>query len=448
MRSLGLVTPEVADANYKTFQSFVKKAHKSLSDAIEADERQATKRRVLALYRMAVRDITSALSIKTVNCTADKRGEVEIQKKKLESNLKLTHGRMTDLEKIVLEKHEPSVSFDAPDICSNAKNSQTSSNAMPSTRTKDMFLRNVNRNLGEEIYSTIIQRTGVKLSDIEGNAQAKEALQQSVIYPTLNPQLYTGLRAPSKGILLYGPPGNGKTMIAKAAAEEAKCTFFNISASTIMSKWVGEGEKMVKTLFQIARNAQPSIIFIDEIDSMLCERSENENGAARRVKTEFLLQMDGCANQADDRILVLGATNRPQELDDGVIRRFPQRIFIDLPDAGARRSLITMTFKQHKTAYQMSNRELDEIANMTDGYSFSDLLAVCRAAAMMPLNGIDTSKLPKISADKLRPVNCQDMITAIKNTRPSTSIENRRKLHEFASGSESKSSKKDIWSTF
>ncbi|KAI1707748.1 ATPase family associated with various cellular activities (AAA) domain-containing protein [Ditylenchus destructor] len=308
---------------------------------------------------------------------------------------------------------------------------------------KQTFLRSVDTALAEEILETIVKPTnpftvgqgsGVKLADIEGNDKAKTALQQSVIFPMINPRLFSGLRAPSKGLLFYGPPGNGKTMIAKAAAEEAKCTFFSISAATIMAKcYTWEGEKMVKTLFQMARNAQPSIIFIDEIDSMLCGRTGNESGAERRVKTEFLVQMDGCTNKADDKLLVLGTTNRPHELDEAVLRRLPQRIFIDLPNAVARRSLIVSTFEQHKTAYQITDGELVEIANMTDGYSYSDLLAVCSAAANEPLKEIDKSKLAEITPDMLRPVNYRDFITAIRNTRPTTSPENRRKLQEFAS---------------
>ena len=160
--------------------------------------------------------------------------------------------------------------------------------------------------------------------------KAKQQLQEMVILPATRPDLFKGLRAPTRGLLLYGPPGNGKTMLAKAVATESSCTFLAISASTLTSKWVGEGEKLVRKLFEVAHERAPSIIFIDEIDSVLSARSSNENEASRRLKTEFLIQFDG-VNKGGGQVFVVGASNRPEELDDAVRRRLAKRIHIPLP---------------------------------------------------------------------------------------------------------------------
>jgi len=154
--------------------------------------------------------------------------------------------------------------------------------------------------------------------------------------------LFVGKRTPWKGILLYGPPGTGKTHLAKACATEAEATFFSISSSSLVSKYMGESERLVRELFTMARENTPAIIFIDEIDSLCSSRSEGENDATRRIKTEFLVQMQGVGNK-DEGVLVLGATNVPWELDPAVRRRFEKRIYIPLPEAPAR----TTMFKLH-----------------------------------------------------------------------------------------------------
>ena len=167
-----------------------------------------------------------------------------------------------------------------------------------------------------------------------GQEQAKNMLQESIFLPLHRPDLFTGIRSGSKGILLFGPPGTGKTMLVRAVISAASrnsipITFFNLSAASLVSKYVGESEKLVRALFSVARQMQPAVIFIDEIDSILLARADtgnNEQESMRRVKTEFLLQFDGLASDKDERVIVIGATNRPHDLDDAARRRFTKRI--------------------------------------------------------------------------------------------------------------------------
>mmetsp|Transcript_3395 Transcript_3395/g.3350 ORF Transcript_3395/g.3350 Transcript_3395/m.3350 type:complete len:152 (-) Transcript_3395:315-770(-) len=150
----------------------------------------------------------------------------------------------------------------------------------------------------------------------------------------LRPEIFKGLRAPPKGVLFFGPPGTGKTLLGKAIAAQSKSTFLSISAATLTSKWVGEGEKMVRTMFAIAAIHQPSVVFIDEIDSLLCSRNESDMESSRRIKTEFLIQLDGANTFLGEngRILIIGATNRPDDLDEAVRRRLVKKLYIPLPN--------------------------------------------------------------------------------------------------------------------
>lgn len=253
-----------------------------------------------------------------------------------------------------------------------------------------------------------------------GLAFAKQALREIVILPTLRPELFTGLRTPTRGVLLFGPPGTGKTLLAKAVAHESKATFFAISASSLTSKFVGESEKLVRALFATARELQPAVIFIDEIDSILTERKDTEHEASRRLKTEFLMQFDGVASNTDSKVLVLGATNKPQELDQAALRRFAKRIYIPLPSAEARLALLQHLLQNQD--FSISASEANDIVQRTEGYSASDMNELAKDAALGPLRELGDDVL-HVGADAVRPINFKDFVSAQATVRASVSPE-------------------------
>ncbi|KAI9905455.1 hypothetical protein PsorP6_013640 [Peronosclerospora sorghi] len=218
--------------------------------------------------------------------------------------------------------------------------------------------------------AVLAEKPNVKWDDVAGLDAAKEALKEAVILPARFPQLFTGKRRPWKGILLYGPPGTGKSYLAQAVATEADSTFFAVSSSSLVSKWQGESEKLVKSLFEMARDKKPAIIFIDEIDSLCSSRSEGESDSTRRIKNEFLVQMQGIGNQHDG-VLVLGATNVPWELDPAMRRRFEKRIYIPLPEVDARKVMLKIHLGD--TPNELSDANFAAIAEKTEGCSGSDI---------------------------------------------------------------------------
>ncbi|XP_025310022.1 spastin isoform X4 [Canis lupus baileyi] len=307
---------------------------------------------------------------------------------------------------------------------STPKTNRTNKPSTPTTaarKKKDLKnFRNVDSNLANLIMNEIVDNgTAVKFDDIAGQELAKQALQEIVILPSLRPELFTGLRAPARGLLLFGPPGNGKTMLAKAVAAESNATFFNISAASLTSKYVGEGEKLVRALFAVARELQPSIIFIDEVDSLLCERREGEHDASRRLKTEFLIEFDGVQSAGDDRVLVMGATNRPQELDEAVLRRFIKRVYVSLPNEETR--LLLLKNLLCKQGSPLTQKELAQLARMTDGYSGSDLTALAKDAALGPIRELKPEQVKNMSASEMRNIRLSDFTESLKKIKRSVS---------------------------
>ena len=213
------------------------------------------------------------------------------------------------------------------------------------------------------------------------------------------------MREPAKGLLLFGPPGNGKTLLARALATEASSNLINISSSSLTSKWLGEGEKLVKALFSVARHIQPTIIFIDEIDALLTERSSGENDGVRRIKTEFLLQFEGMTSSARERVVVVAATNLPQELDDAALRRFTKRVYVRMPDVETRTKLISNLLS--KQGSPLSGEEISQVVALTEGYTCSDISNLARDAALAPVREYSGSQLLTLQPQDIRNIQLQ-----------------------------------------
>ncbi|OQS55137.1 Fignl1 [Ecytonucleospora hepatopenaei] len=194
------------------------------------------------------------------------------------------------LEKVKVDQTATSHAFvKASNMSENASNVNTTGQKKKVSEKDDE-----GEMLKNKILNEIVQNTNdITWEDVVGLEQVKQSINEIVLWPLMRPDIFTGLRNPPKGLLLFGPPGTGKTMIGKCMAAQVNATFFSISASSLTSKWVGEGEKLVRALFTVAREKSPSIIFVDEIDSLLSQRQDNENEGSRRIKTEFLVQFDG-----------------------------------------------------------------------------------------------------------------------------------------------------------
>ncbi|PKI74369.1 hypothetical protein CRG98_005249 [Punica granatum] len=287
------------------------------------------------------------------------------------------------------------------------------------------------RTLAESLCRDIVRGSpDVKWESIKGLENAKRLLKEAVVMPIKYPKYFTGLLSPWKGILLFGPPGTGKTMLAKAVATECKTTFFNISASSVVSKWRGDSEKLVKVLFDLARHHAPSTIFLDEIDAIISHRGDgrSEHEASRRLKTELLIQMDGLA-RTDELVFVLAATNLPWELDAAMLRRLEKRILVPLPEPEARRAMFEELLPPVPGEEMLS---YDLLVDRTEGYSGSDIRLLCKEAAMQPVRRLmgqleDIQDLvPEDELPKVGPIRHEDVEIALKNTRPSAHLHAHR----------------------
>ena len=305
----------------------------------------------------------------------------------------------------------------------------------------------MNKDLVEALERDIVQRNpNVKWDDIAGCEDAKKLLKEAVVLPMIMPEFFRGIRRPYRGVLMVGPPGTGKTMLAKAVATECKTTFFNVCSSSLTSKYHGESEKLVRLLFEMAHFYAPSTVFIDEIDSICSKRgTSNEHEASRRVKSELLVQMEGVSttqmkleNGTDDAskmVIVLGATNFPWDIDEALRRRLEKRIYIPLPDYNGRLSLLKINLREVTLDEDV---DLEDVAKKLDSYSGADVTTVCRDAAMMGMRRkIEGLSIDEIKAIKERnelellPAKMEDFLETLKRVSPSVSKNDLEKYEKW-----------------
>ncbi|CAG9817013.1 unnamed protein product [Phaedon cochleariae] len=313
-----------------------------------------------------------------------------------------------------------------------------------SEEEKKFECHGMERELADTLERDIVQKNpNIHWDDIADLHEAKRLLEEAVVLPMWMPDFFKGIRRPWKGVLMVGPPGTGKTMLAKAVATECGTTFFNVSSSTLTSKYRGESEKMVRLLFEMARFYAPSTIFIDEIDSLCSRRgSESEHEASRRVKSELLVQMDGITANNDEPgkvVMVLAATNFPWDIDEALRRRLEKRIYIPLPTLEGREALLKINLREVKLDPDIN---LSGIARKLDGYSGADITNVCRDASMMSMRrkicGLRPDQIRQLPKEELDlPVTMTDFEEALVKNNKSVSKEDLDKyvrwMNEFGS---------------
>ncbi|XP_078259924.1 fidgetin isoform X1 [Rhinoraja longicauda] len=287
-------------------------------------------------------------------------------------------------------------------------------------RPADEQLKKTEAHLIELVSNEIIsQAPPLDWGDIAGLEMAKAAVKEEVLWPMLRPDVFTGLGAPPRSLLLFGPQGTGKTLLGRCIANQLGASFFRINGSALISKWLGEGDKVIQASFLVARCRQPAVVFISEADLLLSSQVNEESSPIGRVKTELLVQLDSLVTSLEDQVLVICSTSKPEDLDETARRYFMKRLLIPLPDGPARHQMVRHLLSQHN--YCLSDKEIALTVQRAENLSGLDVARLCQEAVVGPLHAMQGTDLSAIMPNQLRPITYQDFDNAFCKIQPSIS---------------------------
>ncbi|XP_062287213.1 fidgetin isoform X1 [Scomber scombrus] len=291
--------------------------------------------------------------------------------------------------------------------------------ATSSIHAAEEQLKNSDSNLVEMVTAEILQQgPPVDWIDIAGLDMAKAAIKEEILWPILRPDMFSGLPTLPRNLLLFGPQGTGRTLLARCMASQLGAAFLRLSGSTLVTKWLGEGDKIIQASFLVARCRQPAVVFISEVDLLLSAQL-SEDSPVNRLKAELLMQLDSILTSVEDHVLVVCSTNKPEEIPESLRRYFTKRLLIPLPDGTARHQIISQLLSQHN--YCLGDKEMSLLVQRTEGFSGLDVAQLCQEAVVGPLHDIPGTDLSSIHPSQMRPISYQDFDHVFCKFQPSIS---------------------------